>query len=47
LIEAAAVSEYLKTIGASAINKLRLTVTHSIVPTDVKKYERVFNTSYR
>jgi hypothetical protein len=45
LIEAAAVSEYLETIGAKALNLSRLAVTHSIVPTDIEKFYRLENTS--
>jgi len=45
LIEAAAVSEYLEATGASALDKSRHEVTHSIVPTDIKKFERIANTS--
>jgi hypothetical protein len=45
LIEAAAVPEYLKTIGASALNKSRYVITHSIVPTDPEKFERQANMS--
>jgi len=45
LIEAAAVSEYLETIGASALDKSQHELTHSIVPTDIRKFERLANTS--
>jgi len=47
LIEAAAVSEYLETIGAGALNKSQHEVTHSIIPTDIKKFDRLENTSHR
>ena len=47
LIEAAAVSEYLETTGATALDKSRLEVTHSIIPTDIRKFEKLANTSYR
>jgi hypothetical protein len=43
LIEAAAVSEYLETIGASAFKSPRYEVTHSIVPTDIGKLEKLAN----
>jgi len=45
LIEAAAVSEYLENTGASALDKSRHEVTHAIVPTDIKRFERLSNTS--
>jgi len=45
LIEAAAVSEYLETIDASALDKSQHELTHSIVPTDIRKFERLANTS--
>jgi hypothetical protein len=45
LIEAEAVSEYLETIGANVLDKTRCEVTHTIVPTDIRKFERVANTS--
>jgi hypothetical protein len=45
LIEAAAVAEYLATTRADTLDKSRLEVTHSIVPTDIKKFDRLANTS--
>jgi len=47
LIEAAAVPEYLRTVGAAELDTAQLEVTHSIVQTDIKAFERVANTSYR
>ncbi|MDR3700421.1 MAG: hypothetical protein P4L56_12335 [Candidatus Sulfopaludibacter sp.] len=47
LIEAAAVAEYLKTIGATSLDKSRLAVTHSIVQTDIEKFERLANAGLR
>jgi hypothetical protein len=47
LIEAAALSEYLGTINAGALDKSMQEVTNSVVATDIKKYERLANTSYR
>jgi hypothetical protein len=47
LIEAAAVLEYLGTIGAVELDASRLEVTHAIVPTDIRRFERIANTSYR
>jgi hypothetical protein len=46
-IEAAALSEYLGTINAGALDKSMHEVTNSVVATDIKKYERLANTSYR
>ena len=45
MIEAAAVSEYLETIGASTLDKSRHEVTDAIVPTDIKRFDRLANTS--
>jgi len=45
VIEAAAVSEYLDTIGIGALDSSRYEVSHSIVPTDIRKFERLANTS--
>lgn len=45
LIEAAAVSEYLETIGASDFRNPRYEVTHTIVPTDIEKFEKLANES--
>jgi len=44
LIEADAVSEYLSITGASALDKARHEVTHSIVSTDITRFERLANT---
>jgi hypothetical protein len=46
-VEAGAVSEYLEAIGSRALDKSLYEVTHSIVPTDIKRYEMLANTSYR
>jgi hypothetical protein len=47
LVEAVAVAEYLVTTGAGALDKTLHEVCHSIVPTDIMRYERLANTSYR
>jgi hypothetical protein len=47
LVEAAAVSQYLKTTGSVALDKSLHEITHSIVSTDIKMYEKLANTSYR
>ncbi len=43
LVEAAAVSEYLKTIGAEALDKTRCEVTDSIRPTDIARLSKLAN----
>jgi hypothetical protein len=45
LIEAAAVSEYLQTIGATALNLSRLEVADSIVATDIQRFHELANAS--
>jgi hypothetical protein len=40
LVEAAALSEYLNVVGADALDKSRYEVTHSVVQTDIEKFER-------
>jgi hypothetical protein len=47
LVAAAALSEYLKFIGADALEKSRYDVTDSIVPTDIARFERLLNSSSR
>ena len=47
LIEAAAIPEYLITIGASALDKSRLEATRSVVATDIGRFGGIANTSYR
>jgi hypothetical protein len=47
LIEAEAVPEYLRTVGATELDKARLEITDTIVQTDIKAFERIANTSYR
>jgi hypothetical protein len=47
LVEEAAVAEYLETTGAAALDKSLHEVTRSIVPTDIERFERIANTSYR
>jgi hypothetical protein len=47
LVEAAAVSEYLEKIGASTLDGSRCEVTRSIVDTDIRRFERLLNTSDR
>ena len=46
-VEADAVSHYLRTVGASDLDPSLHEVTHSIVQTDVEKFERIENISYR
>jgi len=46
MVEAAAVAEYLETIGADSLDKSRCEVTHSVVATDIKRFEVLANTSY-
>ena len=44
-VEAAAVSEYLEASGARALDKSRHEVTHSIVQTDIKRFELIANST--
>jgi hypothetical protein len=46
MVEAAAVSEYLGIIGADSLDRSRCEVTHSIAPTDIKRFESLANASY-
>jgi hypothetical protein len=43
MIEAAAVSEYLETIGSSALDRSRHEVSHAIVPADIMKLSLLAN----
>jgi hypothetical protein len=43
MVEAAAVSDYLKAIGARSLDKSRYEVTHHIVSTDIRKFELLAN----
>jgi len=45
LIEAAAVPDYLKAIGAKILNTSRCEVTNSIRPTDIDRLSRLANSS--
>lgn len=45
LIEAAAVSDYLKTINAKTLDTSRCQITDSIVPTDIERLSKLANTS--
>jgi hypothetical protein len=45
LIEAAAVGDYLLTIGAHALDNARLQITHDISPTDIDRLARLANSS--
>jgi hypothetical protein len=45
LIEAAAVVDYLKIIGAEALDKSRFEITTSIVQTDIKRLSQLANSS--
>ncbi len=45
LIEAAAVSDYLKTINAKTIDTSRCQITDAIVPTDIERLSSLANTS--
>jgi hypothetical protein len=45
LIEAAAVADYLKTIGAKALDKSRCEITESIVQTDILRLSKLANSS--
>jgi hypothetical protein len=44
LVEAAAVSEYLRTIGSVSLDPALHEVTSAVVPTDIKRLERLENT---
>ena len=43
MIDAAAVSEYLETIGASALDDSRCEVTHTIAQTDIRNFTLLAN----
>jgi hypothetical protein len=43
LVEAAALTEYLKTVGASSLDKSRYQVTDAIHPTDTDRLSRLAN----
>jgi hypothetical protein len=45
LIEAAEVSDYLKTINAKTLDTSRCQITDSIVPTDIERLSKLANTS--
>ena len=45
LIEAAAVSDYLKAIGAKTLNTSRCEVTHAIRQTDIERLSQLANSS--
>jgi len=45
LIEAAALSEYLKAIGAKTLDRSRCKVTNAICQTDIKKLSQLANSS--
>ena len=45
LVEAAAVSDYLKVIGAKTLDSSRCELTNSIRPTDIKRLSRLANTA--
>jgi hypothetical protein len=47
LIEADAISEYLEVIGAATLDKTLHEITHSIVQTDIRRFEQISNTTYR
>ena len=47
LIEAAALSEYLEIVGASALENSRYEVSHAVVPTDISRLSILANTTYR
>jgi hypothetical protein len=47
LIEAAAVSEYLKTIGAKTLDTKRCEVTVSIVQTDIARLSKLANMEFK
>ena len=43
MVEAAAVAEYLEVTGAGALDRSRYELTHSIVQTDIKRFEALAN----
>ena len=45
LIEAGAVADYLKAIGAKSLNTSRCEITESICQTDIKRLSRLANSS--
>ena len=45
LIERAAVSDYLNTIKANALDMSRCEITHSVVQTDIERLSRLANSS--
>ncbi len=45
LVEAAALSDYLKVIGAKALDRSRCEVTDAIRQTDIKKFSQLANSS--
>ena len=47
LIEATAVSDYLKTINAKSLDRSRLEITSSILSTDIERLSRLANTPGR
>jgi hypothetical protein len=47
LVEAAAVSDYLKTINAKTLDTSRCEITHSIVQTDIERLSHLANASGR
>jgi hypothetical protein len=47
LVEAAAVSEYLKTVGAKALDTAKYEVTTSIVQTDIARLSKLANMEFK
>jgi hypothetical protein len=47
LIEATAVSEYLEAIGVGTVDKSLHEITHTIVQTDIRRFEQIANASCR
>jgi hypothetical protein len=45
MIEAATLSEYLEITGTVAVDRSRFEITHDIVPTDIRKFAILANTS--
>jgi len=45
LVEAAALSEYLETIGAKCLDTSHCEVTHAVVPTDIERLHALANTT--
>ena len=45
LVEAAAVSEYLQTIGVETLDKSRCEITNSIRPTDIMRLSKLANSA--